>query len=449
MKRKYFKQLRAYSKDHPMLITTLIIIGVLAITLTVIVYFTSWSDVNVETRSSVPLAIGTSKFRTAVASVAGSPMLPLPPDGIAVLNNGDEFLPDFLGEIKSARQSITVTDYIWKDGKMLGDILDALTERARAGVEVRILMDGKGSIGNPEDRINALKKAGGKVEIFRSLWNLRTILRGNKRSHVRAMVIDGKVGYIGGMAFDDGWLGDGTKPEEWRDVMFKMGGLGAQSIQDMFNSLWRQTNGEILSGAAFYPESAPATTATLPCTGSCFVPLFHSPTPDLEKNLSQLLWLSASGARDHIYMETPYLLPDDNMLKALEEKARSGVDVEIVVPGPYVDSRIVQAASRSFYNQLLDAGIRIYEYQPAHLHSKILTADGTWSIIGSANLDNRSSTLNIEGVMAVEDTRLAQDLETQFALDKSRSVEIKKGSYQTNIVTRFFGRISRLFAKQY
>lgn len=440
------RRFRAFTNQYSKMAFILTGIGILSVVLVIITYFTSWSELEVDTHTTVPLTLGTPEFITAVESITG-PMLPLSQEGVAVLSNGDEFVPDFLHEIEGAEHSVTITNYIFKEGILLNSIIDALIARAKEGVEVRVLMDGKGSIGNPSEKFEELKKAGGKVEVFRPLWTLRTILRGNKRTHMRAMVIDGRTGYIGGLAFNDEWLGNASKATEWRDLMFKVHGYGAKSTQDMFNTLWRQTTGEILTGEDFYPSNLEAT--SIPCRESCFAPLFHAPTPDLEKNLAQLMWLSVSSAKDHIYMQTPYLLPDPDLLKILKQKVQEGVRVEIIVPGPYIDSKIVQAASRSYYNEMLDAGIRIYEFQPAHFHSKIFTADGHWSIIGSANLDNRSATLNIENIFVVEDADLALELEKQFELDRSRSTEIKEGSFQTNSFTHFLGRISRLFAKQY
>ncbi|MBX4189493.1 hypothetical protein KW785_02770, partial [Candidatus Parcubacteria bacterium] len=422
-------------KEYHNLTIALIIVGLLTIILIFIAWFTPWSERQVETRSTEPLTLGTPAFLTAVESITGSPMLPLPPEGITILNNGDEFIPDLLKEIRSAQHSITITNYIFKDGELINSMLDAVIERAESGVEVRILMDGKGSLARPRKKLDELEKAGGKVETFRPVWSWRTILRGNKRTHVRATVIDGRIGYTGGAALEDGWLGDGLTKGKWRDIMFKVDGLAARSLQNLFNNLWRETSGEILSGADFYPEDITEIHASLPCKDNCYTSLLHAPTPDLEKSLSQLLWLSAEGATDHIYLETPYLLPDKNMLKALMTKAKSGVDVEIIVPGPYIDSKIVQAASRSYYNEALSAGIRIYEYEPAHIHSKIFTADGQWSLVGSANLDNRSSTLNIENVLAVESATFADDLEEQFLIDKTHTTEIKPGSFQTNFLT--------------
>ncbi len=427
---------------------TLIIIGIIAIILTLVAWFTPWSDTVVEVRSTTEVPLGSPEFFVALQSIAHSPAYPLTDkESIDILNNGDEFVPDLMKEIGSAKHSITMANYIWKDGEMANSIIDALTAKAKEGVAVRVLLDGKGSLNAPDDKLRALEEAGGKVAIFRPL-GFRTLTRANKRTHVRAIVIDGLIGYTGGLSFHDEWLGDGTKPDEWRDIMFKARGRGARGVQDMFNNLWRQTDGEILTGSDFYPL-LPSATIEDGCKESCIIPFFHSPSPDLEKDLYEFLWLSMAGAKDHIYLETPYLLPNKNIVDILKKKVAQGVDVEIIVPGPYVDSRVVQLASRSYYASVLDAGIKIYEYQPAHLHSKIMTADGHWSVVGSANLDNRSSALNVEGMIGVEDTKLAEGLDAAFELDRSRSKQITKEDFAATVGDRLFGVLCRLFAKQY
>lgn len=448
MKISLYEHLQNISKKSPKMITALIIIGILSIVLTLFVWFTPWSENGVDATSSVPVELGTREFYTAIKGITHSVSFPIEKgEEIKILNNGDEFAPDFLNEIKKAKHSVTIANYIWRKGEFTNSIFDAAIEKAKEGVEVRILMDASGSTKAPKDKIDQLEKAGGRVGKFRPI-GLRTITRANKRSHMRAFVIDGKVGYIGGVAFDDEWLGDGTQPKEWRDIIFKVKGQGARSIQNMFSDLWRQTSGEVLAGEDFYP-TLPAFSASDNCDTSCIIPLFHAPSPDVEKNLSDFLWLSIMGAKDHVYLETPYLLPNDDILKALKQKVKDGVRVEILVPGPHVDSRVVQVASRSYYTEMLDAGIHLYEYQPAHLHSKVITIDGHWSIVGSANLDNRSSTLNVEGIIGVEDKALAQGIETQFELDKSRSIEVTKDNLTLGITDHLFGHVSRLFAKQY
>lgn len=420
-------------------------IGVLAILWSVLTHFTSLTDTRVDIRSTVPIKFNTPEFLTALENITKSPPIFINEDDMMVLNNGEEFLPALLDDIKNAKHSITATNYIWKEGKLMSAIFNALTERAKEGIEIRILMDGKGNFNAPDEKIKILEKAGGKIATFRPL-NFRTLTRINKRTHVRAIVIDGSIGYVGGAAFEDGWLGDGTGKKRWRDMMFRLEGVGARSIQHMFNDLWRQTKGEILSGPLFYPELA-----EVKSKASYIFPLLHTPSPDLEKDLSQFLWISIMAAEKTIRMETPYLLPDENILDALKDKARSGVDVQIMVPGPYVDSKMVRAASRTFYEEILDAGIKLFEYQPAGFHSKALMADSHWAIIGSANLDNRSSTLNVEGIIGVENKKLLKDMEEGFELNKTRAKTITKATVRrrNKFTSKILCQISLLFSKQY
>jgi cardiolipin synthase A/B len=446
----FYPRLRAFYRNHAKMVLALIIIGALTVILVILINFTGFSEKQVDTITAEHIDLDTSEFYGTVESITGSNMIPLSPsDKIQVLNNGDEFLPDFLNEINNAKKSVTITNYIFKEGKMMNSIFDALIAKANEGIQVRVLMDGKGALDRPKDKIRSLVEAGGKVETFRPL-NLRGIIRINKRTHVRAMAIDGKVAYTGGLPFSDEWLGDGTGGKKyWRDIMFKVNGMPARSIQNMFNTMWRQTTGEILTGEDYYPTLPPAIISDEDCSRSCFTSLFHAPSPDLEKDLSQLIWLSIVGSKDHIYMETPYLLPDKNIFNALIEKAKQGVDVKILVPGPYIDSKIVQLASKSYYAEALEAGIKIYEYQSAGFHSKIFTIDGHWSIVGSPNLDNRSSTLNIEGVLLIEDEIFAKNLEKEIAKDLEHTKEITKENFKERWIVETLGRISRLFSKQY
>lgn len=447
---RFYSRLRAFYKDNVKMVLALIIIGAITVILVILVNFTGFSEKQVDTITAEHINLDTSEFYGTVESITGSNMIPLSStDKIEILNNGDEFLPDFISEINKAKKSVTITNYIFKEGQMMNSIFDALTTKAKEGVQVRVLMDGKGAIDRPKDKIKSLVDAGGKVETFRPL-NLRGITRINKRTHVRAMAIDGKIAYTGGLPFSDEWLGDGTGGKKhWRDIMFKVNGMPARSIQNMFNTMWRQTTGEILAGEDYYPTLPPKVISDDDCARSCFTSLFHAPSPDLEKDLSQLIWLSIMGSKDHVYMETPYLLPDKNIFNALKDKAKQGVDVKILVPGPFIDSKIVQIASKSYYTEALEAGIKIYEYQSAGFHSKIFTTDGHWSIVGSPNLDNRSSTLNVEGVLLIEDEALAKNIEKEIAKDLGRSKEVTKENFKERWIVETLGRVSRLFSKQY
>jgi cardiolipin synthase len=466
-------------RSYPKKIWFLSAVGVASIVLTLAHLFTSFTETHPELASTMPAELGSPAFVTAMESVTRSPRLPVAGE-IAIFNDGTVFLQDLLGEIARARRSVTITNYIFEAGVMSGAIIDSLTAAAERGVAVRLLRDGNGSKHAPDDKLAALAAAGGRTATFRP-FGLRSLLRFHRRSHVRAIVVDGVIGYTGGLAFDDDWLGAGNEPERWRDVMFKYSGALARATQDHFNALWRQTDGEILIGPDFYPgahggaqgdanggtkgalHGGAARDSTAPDVipdslpvvavasdpSSWFVALFHTPMPDLSVDLYDLMWMSIEAARHHIYVATPYLVPDEDILDALVAAARRGVRVEVLMPGPYTDAKVIQAATRARYDELLEAGLVIWEYQPGHFHQKTLTVDGRWSIIGSANLDNRSATLNVENVFGIDDPALARGLEHEFALARARAKLITPEGWDPNPLETAYFNAARLFAKQY
>ncbi len=424
-----------------MLFTVIFSVGVVIFVIATL--FTSLTERSLDVSSFSPVTLGTPQFRTVTEGIARTQALPLENE-ITVFNDGTLFLEDLLKEITVAQHSVTLTNYIFKEGVMTNSTFDALLERAEAGVEVRVLLDAVGGMGAPEDRIEKLKKAGAQIAVFRPT-NFRSLTRIHRRSHVRTTVIDGKVGYLGGLAFQDEWLGNGTSPETWRDLMFKFTGSDARAIQNQFNSLWRQTSGEILTGPAFYPDAAPSEKIN---HDSYFIPLLHTPAPDVSADLLDLIWLTISGAERYIELATPYLTPPEEIVEALRQAVERGVEVSILVPGPHTDNRWVQSATRSYYKDLLKAGIRIYEYQPGRFHGKWLTADGHWSLIGSPNMDNRSAALNVENIFGVEDKLLAEQLEKEFAEDVAESREILPEEWHPNFFKELYYRLIALFTKQ-
>ncbi len=427
----------------PRIMLFLVIFSIAVMIFVLATLFTSFTERSLNISSSSPVVLGTPQFRTVAEGIAHTQALPLE-NKIKIFNDGTLFLEDLLGEIKKAKSSITLTNYIFRTGVMTDSTFDALIERAEAGVEVRLLLDAVGGMKAPEDKIEALKKAGGKVAVFRPT-NFRSLTRLHRRTHVRAIVIDGKTGYIGGLAFQDEWLGDGTTEKSWRDLMFKFTGNDARAIQNQFNSLWRQTSGEILTGPAFYPDATPIEEIS---PHSFFIPLLHTPAPDVSSDLLDLIWLSIAGAKEHLELATPYLTPPQEIVEALHKAVGRGVKVTLLVPGPYTDNKWVQSATHSYYEDLLEAGVKIYEYQPGRFHGKWLTADGHWSLIGSPNMDNRSATLNVENVFGVEDRELAADLEKEFHEDLSHSKEILPGEWHPNIFKRAYYSVTALFTKQ-
>lgn len=334
-----------------------------------------------------------------------------------ILNNGDEFLRSFLADVDGAQQSIDFMAYIWEDGKFSDTLLDHLTRKVKAGVAVRIALDGYGSLHAPWKKFADFERAGGKTATFHTLMPLPwAMVRDHKRNHRRAMIIDGRIAYTGGVAVADTWLGNARNPKEFRDVTFRVDASMAAHLQAAFSEIWELGTGEILSGPKFYPPA----TASAGARQLRYIPFVSSPSVDTF-GMENLVLLSLGGARKTIEIVTPYFLPDASMRTVLCDKARSGVDVRVLLPNEYNDSRWVRYASQNYYDELLSCGVRISEYQPTFNHSKLLVVDGSWSVIGSANMDNRSRKLNDEVVLGISDAGFAARLEQVIAADEAHA----------------------------
>jgi cardiolipin synthase len=360
-----------------------------------------------------------------------------------ILVDGEDTLAALLRDIDGARRTINFSVYIWKEGRLSDRVLDRLIARQRAGVKVRILLDGYGGPRWEGEKFDALRAAGGKVETFHALspmpWSL---LRNNKRSHRRAIVIDSAIGYAGGWAIQDVWLGRARNPEEWHDFMFRVEGAMAERLEGSFAELWAVTTGEVL---------VPAVTAPVARTDGAvpFLALSSSPSPGYHTMESFFLF-SLLAAREEILLESPYFLPNATMRKVLTDKARSGVKVSIILPNDHTDQQSVRWAGQRIYGQMLEAGVRLYEYQPTFTHAKLLVVDGAWSVIGSANTDIRSRQINAENVIGVQDAPFAQALAEQFRRDLARSKEIRPEEWQKRgPVQRVLEIASQALVQQY
>ena len=363
-------------------------------------------------------------------------------EAIKILNNGDEFWPALFAAMESAQKTINFTVYIWEPGKISDKIFDVLIKKAAAGVEVRILLDGIAGARTPLDRIAELEKVGGLVARFRAP-RFGVLTRLHRRNHRRAIVIDGTTGFTGGMAVGDQWLGNANKPDEWRDMMFRVSGNMAQSLQGAFAQLWAGASGEILAGEKFYPKTA---ASDYP---SKYISIASSPSADTQP-LPRFYWFSISAAKKTIYLIYPYVVPDKYIRNALAERAKAGVDVRILSPSHRIDAQPIRWAYHSYYDAFLQSGIRIYEYQPAKLHSKAIIIDGKWSIIGSANMDIRSKEFNEENVLGVLDASFASDLEKIFFSDLKHAEEVRLGKWKKRgMFIRVFERLFLAFIKQY
>ena len=391
-------------------------------------------------------------FMAGLAGVAGAP---LRTGGTAkLLNNGDAFFPALHDAIRNAKQSVNFAVYIWEDGKASDELLAVLIERARAGVQVRVLLDGLGGMKAPDDKMTQLQEAGAKVKVFRSA-RFGRLSRFHKRNHRRTIVVDGSTAFTGGMAVGDKWLGNAQDPEHWRDSMVMVTGPLATTVQSGFVDDWAHVpdddgdeSGEILVGPAFFPVF-PATAVAAGEAVAVHTGLASAPSS--EDHPIRLVFLQTfAAARQKLYIANSYFVPDETIRKTVIERAKAGVDVRILLPGENTDAKPIRQTSHSYYQELMEAGVKIYEYQPTMMHAKTVVVDGMLSVVGSSNMDVRSKELNQENVLAILDAGFARELEDTFFADLKSAQEIQLEEWKKRgPVKRLTERLSSMLSEQY
>ena len=388
-----------------------------------------------------PPTVESPHFATALATIVGAPV----ESGgtITTLNNGDEFVPALLEAVSQAQRTINFAVYIWSEGEFSDRLIVALEKKQREGVNVRILLDGLGSINVPDEDFEALIAAGGKVEKFRTP-KFGKLTRFHRRNHRRSIVIDGDLGFTGGMAVADVWLGHAQDKEHWRDIMFKVTGPMARSLQSAFVDLWVSSSGELLIDPKNYPASAPAAVAGI----ERFVHLASSPADD-DQSMAYFYLLPILAARESVYLAAPYYIPDDHLQKALVQKAHKGVDVRLLLPGAHTDNWIVRSSAQARYQELLEAGVKVYEYQPTFMHAKYGIIDGKWAIIGSPNLNSRSRQLDEENALGIYDPAFGATLTTTFFNDLKQARRLSLEEWQRrNPLQKMFETFSQILDQQ-
>jgi cardiolipin synthase len=425
-----------------MLIWFLAFVGVVSMLGIAVNLFGSWGRRPTVFRVTEVPPVESPDFLLSIAGAAGSPVRL---GGTAtLLNNGVQIFPAILEAIRNAKETVNFAAYIWEDGQASDDIFAALIERARAGVQVRVLLDGVGGLRAPEEGMAALRAAGGRVEPFRPP-RFGKLTRFHKRNHRRALVMDGEVAFTGGVAVADKWLGDADQPEHWRDTMARFTGPPASTIQTAFVSLWAPVAGELLSGPEFFPpRDGPAKAGDMVHVG-----IASSPSSD-DHPLRLFYLQSMLSARQRLYITTPYFVPDQIIRSAAASRARAGVDVRILLPNHLTDAKPIRLTSHLYYEELMTAGVRIYEYQPTMMHAKGMVVDGKWSVVGSANMDIRSHELNQENVVGVLDAGFGAQMEAAFRDDLTRAREIEPELWRRRgLFPRLLERVAALFAEQY
>lgn len=338
------------------------------------------------------------------------------------LKNGTEFYPAELEAIRGAKHAINLEYYEFLPGEVATQILDALAERARSGVEVRLIVDAAGSMGTSDHYFNGLRAAGGEMSWYHPLrWN--TWPEMNQRTHRKVLVVDGRIGFIGGAGIADHWLHATGRHPAWRDTVFCVEGEAVAGLISTFCENWLEASGEILSGDkqfGFRP---------MPKGMESFV---VASTPRGGGTQARILFQALiKSARQTIRITTPYFLPDRSARRALVEAVQHrGVKVQILTAGPRIDHPFIRTLSRHSSRHLLHAGAEIFEYQPAMIHAKLMTVDGQWNVVGSTNFDHRSFTLNDEVNLAVLDRDLARVIENDFSDDLKQSRPLTMAALQ-------------------
>jgi cardiolipin synthase len=335
------------------------------------------------------------------------------------LVNGDEIFAAMLEAIRGAQKTITFEMYIYWKGAIGEEFTRALIERARAGVRVHVLFDALGSQKIDEAVIEQMRRAGARVEIYNPVrWY--SIGQMNNRTHRKILVVDGRIGFTGGVGIADEWTGDAQDPQHWRDTHFRVEGPAVAQMQAAFMENWIEVTGEVLHGPEYFPELGRA--------GGQLAQFFVS-SPGGGGESAQLLYLmSVAAAGRTIQLSAAYFVPDDNEVRQFVEARKRGVRVQIIVPGMHTDSPAVRRASRSTWGELLRAGVEIYEYQPTFYHVKVMIVDGLWVTVGSTNFDSRSFSVNDEANLNVHDREFAAAQAKIFAadLDRARRVTLEE-----------------------
>lgn len=337
---------------------------------------------------------------------------------ITLLENGDEIFPAMLDAIRGAQDSVNLLTYVYWTGDIAETFATELAAAARRGIKVRLLLDAFGARSMDEAWIEDMQRAGVEIAWFRPLrWDM--LDRFNSRTHRKALIVDGRIGFTGGVGIAQEWVGDAQDPSHWRDDHFRLEGPVVRYLQGAFADNWHEASGVVLTGDRVFPP--------LPDAGGMYtLPISTSPG-DHFTGIPLTYWLLARTARRELLIATPYYVPDPDLKLGLVEAARRGVRVVLLVPGPHQDSALVRYAARTYYRELIEAGVALYEFQPTVMHTKLIIVDGAISLIGSPNFDSRSIELNYEFAVAVQDTAFAQRLRASFAHDLTRSkrVEIK------------------------
>jgi cardiolipin synthase len=359
---------------------------------------------------------------------------------VTILTDGPAFYAAMLEAIRGAAHSVNMECYMFRDGTVAEQFIDALTERAKHKVNVTIVVDAIGSLSLWGRPVSRLRAAGCRIQSYQAIrWY--SLHRINNRTHRELLIVDGKTAFVGGAGVADWWAyPEGKRRRPWRDTMARIDGPVVAALQGVAAENWLECCGEILTGPDYFPDLSPQGETTAFVVKS---------SPSDRATASRVTFqLLIEGADHSLRVCTPYFLPDQSLRRAFVNMARRGVQISVIVPGPTTDQRWVRLASRRMWQDLLAAGIRIFEYRPAMIHAKVLVVDELWSVLGTTNIDNRSFEHNDEVNLAMRDAsvaaRLLQDYERDLASSEEVTLETwRRRPFWEKIAGRFVWILER------
>ncbi len=324
------------------------------------------------------------------------------------LHNGDEIFPAMLDAIRLAEKTITFETYIYWSGEIGQEFADALSERARAGVKVHVTIDWAGSIKMEEEMLDTMRQAGVEIEQYRPLhWY--NIVRLNNRTHRKLLVVDGRLGFTGGIGIADQWKGHAQDPDHWREAHFRIEGPAVAQMQAAFNDNWMKMTGYLLNGPEYFPP--------LESAGDMRAHLFIASPAGGSESMHLMYLMAIAASSESIDLSASYFVPDALIIQALIAARQRGVRIRVLLPGEHMDSTTVKLASKGSWGELLQAGVEIHEYEPTMIHVKLLVVDREMVSVGSTNFDIRSFRLNDEASLNIYDRGFAEHMTQVFEQD--------------------------------
>ncbi|HYO13974.1 MAG TPA: phospholipase D-like domain-containing protein [Thermoanaerobaculia bacterium] len=391
-----------------------------------------------ESHVRVPDLAGFDEALPSIAGLTGSPIL----DGnrVQVLQDGDGFFPVLFADIEGARESIHLETYVWWKGEIVDRLARALAAKARQGVEVRLTLDAAGSKKGDDELFAMMEEAGVKVSFYHP-FRLADLGLVNNRTHRKLAIFDGRVAHVFGHGMAQEWTGRGQDAEHWRDTGVRLEGPIVNAVQSVFSENWVEQTTEALVGEKYFPH--------LDRQGGVRAHMTASSPQGGVSRLELLYKLAIATAQKELIIQNPYFIPDGEVVGLLEKAVRRGVRVHIMVPGVVTDSSVVRHAGHRRFDELLEHGVQICEYQRTLNHQKVMIVDGIWSHVGSTNFDDRSLDINDEASVGLIDRGVASRLRAAFGRDLRACTPLDLASWrERSLWHRFVDRASYLLNEQ-